>query len=147
MNNVILMGRLTRDPELKYSTNNIPVCRFSIAVDRPVKQGTEKKADYFNIVAWRQTAEFISKYFKKGVRIAVQGSLRNNNYEDNSGVKHYTNEVSAEKVFFADGKSDGNNASGGGFTQQPGQNQNDNAGFDAAGDPFFPGMDDDDLPF
>ncbi len=106
MNKVILMGRLTADPELRYTTGtDIPVCRFRLAVERPYqKQGEERQADFFNIVAWRNTAEFISKYFRKGVRVLVEGSLRNNNYQDSNGIKHYSVEVHVERVYFADGK-------------------------------------------
>lgn len=148
MNKVILMGRLTADPELKYtSTGNVPVCRFSIAVDRPyVKQGEERQADYFKIVAWRATGEFVSRYFRKGVRILVEGCIRNNSYEDTAGVKHYSDDVHAERVYFADGKKD-DLPSGGGFsqpntttTQQSFGNQSDPIG-------FYPMGEEDDLPF
>ena len=106
MNKVILLGRLTADPELRYTTGaNIPVCRFRLAVERPYqKAGEDRQADFFNIVAWRNTAEFISKYFRKGARVLVEGNLRNNDYEDNQGIRHYTVEVHAERVYFADGK-------------------------------------------
>ena len=106
MNKVILLGRLTADPELRYTSGtNTPVCRFRLAVDRPYQMaGEDRQADFFNIVAWRNTAEFISKYFRKGVRVLVEGNLRNNVYEDNQGVRHYTVEVQAERVYFADGK-------------------------------------------
>lgn len=105
MNKVILMGRLTADPELRYTTGtNIPVCRFRLAVERPFqKSGEERQADFFSIVAWRSTAEFVSRFFKKGQRILVEGYLRNNDYEDNQGVRHYLVEIHAERVFFADG--------------------------------------------
>ena len=106
MNKVILLGRLTADPELRYTSGtNIPACRFRLAVDRPYqKAGEDRQTDFFNIVAWRNTAEFVSKYFRKGVRVLVEGNLRNNVYEDNQGVRHYTVEVQAERVYFADGK-------------------------------------------
>lgn len=150
MNKVILMGRLTADPELRYTTgSNIPVCRFRLAVDRPFqRQGEERQADFFSIVAWRSTAEFVSKYFRKGLRVLVEGSIRNNDYEDNQGIRHYTVEIQAERVFFADGRRD--DSPGGGFTQPsygvPAQDapvsQPD------PGDGFFPlSDDDDDLPF
>jgi len=108
MNKAILLGRLTADPELRYTTGaNIPVCRFRLAVERPFqKQGEERQADFFNIVAWRAAAEFVSKYFRKGARVLVEGNLRNNVHEDNQGVRHYTVEVQAERVYFADGKRD-----------------------------------------
>jgi len=106
MNKVILLGRLTADPELRYTSGtNIPVCSFRLAVEQPYqKAGEERQADFFSIVAWRSTAEFVSKYFRKGVRVLVEGNLRNNVYEDNQGVRHYTVEVQAERVYFADGK-------------------------------------------
>ena len=108
MNKVILLGRLTADPELRYTTgSNIPVCRFRLAVERPYqRQGEERQADFFSIVAWRSTAEFVSKYFRKGVRVLVEGNLRNNDYEDNHGIRLYTVEVYAERVYFADSKKD-----------------------------------------
>jgi single-strand DNA-binding protein len=100
------LGRLTADPELRYTTgNNIPVCRFRLAVERPYqRQGEERQADFFRITAWRSTAEFASRYFKKGMRVLIEGYLRNNDYEDSQGARHYTVEVQAERVYFADGK-------------------------------------------
>ena len=151
MNKVILMGRLTADPELRYTTNNIPVCRFSIAVNRPfTKQGEEKQADFFNITAWRATGEFASRYFKKGTRVLVEGSIRNNNYDDNQGVKHYSVDIQAERLYFADAKRD--DSGSGGFTQQPSYKMPEPQGQPAmqpdSGDGFFPlTEDDDDLPF
>lgn len=152
MNKVILMGRLTADPELRYTTNNIPLCRFSIAVDRPFqKQGEERQADFFRVTAWRSTGEFASRYFRKGMRVLVEGSIRNNDYEDNQGIKHYSVDVQADRLYFADGKRD--DASGGGFSQQPSsyrtpQQQDAPAEKPESGDGFFPlSDDDDDLPF
>lgn len=151
MNKVILMGRLTADPELRYTTSsNIPVCRFSLAVDRPFqKSGEDRQADFFRIVAWRSTAEFAGKYFKKGMRVLIEGYLRNSDYEDNQGVRHYSVEVHAERVFFADSKRD--DVPGGGFSQPsygvPTQH-NAPAPEPEPGDGFFPlSDDDDDLPF
>ena len=144
MNKVILMGRLTADPELRYTTgNNIPVCRFRLAVERPFqKSGEERQADFFSIVAWRSTAEFVSKYFRKGVRVLVEGNLRNNDYEDNQGVRHYTVEVQAERVYFADSKKDN--------TPDSNKMSAQDAPFPESEprDGFFPlSDDDDDLPF
>lgn len=149
MNKVILMGRLTADPELRYTTGtNIPVCRFRLAVERPFqKLGEERQADFFNIVAWRNNAEFISRYFKKGMRVLVEGNLRNNDYQDNQGVRHYSVEVQVEKVYFADSRRD--EAPGGGFSQPSYGAQMDVPDSEPeAGDGFFPlSDDDDDLPF
>lgn len=104
MNKVILIGRLTRDPEFRQTTSGIPVCRISIAVDRPHKKDAEQQADFINISCWRSTAEFVSRYFTKGKKIVVEGTLRNNDYTDNNGVKHYSMEVLAQNVEFGESK-------------------------------------------
>ncbi len=107
INKAILMGRLVADPELKQTTNNIAVCKFTIAINRPKQKDKEQQSDFINIVVWRNTAEFVSKYFSKGKMIIVEGALRNNNYTDSNGVKHYTIEVHADNVSFGgDKKSD-----------------------------------------
>ena len=111
MNNVSLIGRLTADPELKHTPNGIATTRFSIAVDRQfAKQGEERQADFINIIAWRQTAEFICKYFAKGRRIALTGQIRTGSYTDKDGNKRYTFEVQADNVEFCDSKSDSSNS-------------------------------------
>ena len=101
MNKVILMGRLTKDPDIRYTqTNNIMVASFSLAVNRRfAKPGEERQADFINIVAWNKTAEFVSKYFKKGQQVAVVGRIQTRNYEDDKGIKHYITEVIAEEVY------------------------------------------------
>ena len=106
VNKAILMGRLVADPELKQTTSNISVCKFTIAINRPFapKDGGERQSDFINIVVWRNTAEFVSKYFSKGKMIIVEGALRNNNYTDSNGVKHYTIEVHADNVSFGENK-------------------------------------------
>ena len=126
MNKVILMGRLTKDPELRYTQSNIAVVAFTLAVDRRFqKKDEEKQTDFFPIVAWRECAEFCSKYFKKGLRVAVSGSLQTRTWDDTEGKKHYVTEVVADEVAFADGKKDeGAGASAGG--QQPAQQQQQN---------------------
>ena len=106
LNKVIIIGRLTRDPEFRQTTSSIPVCRFTVAVDRPYRKDQEKKADFINVTAWRNTAEFIYRYFSKGKMIIVEGSLHNNDYTDNNGVKHYNMDVQAENVSFGGSKSD-----------------------------------------
>ena len=105
MNNVSLIGRLTADAELKYTQTGTAYTRFSIAVDRPAKQGSEKQADFINIVAWNKTAEFICKYFRKGQRIALTGSIRTGSYTDSSGNKRNTFEVWANNAEFCESKS------------------------------------------
>ena len=109
MNKVILMGRLTRDPEVRYTqTNNTLVASFSLAVNRRfVRQGEERQADFINIVAWSKLGEFCSKYFKKGQQVAVTGRLQTRTWDDDQGQKHYITEVVAEEAYFADSKRDG----------------------------------------
>ena len=108
MNKVILMGRLTRGVETRYTqTTNTMVAGFTLAVNRRfVKPGEERQADFISIVAWNKTAEFCSKYFKKGQQVLVVGRLQTRNYEDDKGQKHYITEVIAEEVYFADSKKD-----------------------------------------
>ena len=108
MNKVILMGRLTRDPEVRYTqTNNTLVASFSIAVNRRfVRPGEERQADFINIVAWSKLGEFCSKYFKKGQQVGIIGRLQVRNWEDEQGQKRYVTEVVAEEAYFADSKRD-----------------------------------------
>ena len=108
MNKVVLMGRLTRDPEVRYTqTSNTLVASFSLAVNRRfVRQGEERQADFFNIVAWGKTGEFCSKYFKKGQQVGIIGRLQTRTWDDDKG-RHYITEVVAEEAYFADSKRDG----------------------------------------
>lgn len=142
LNKVILMGRLTADPELRQTTGGISTCRFTVAVDRNyVQQGQERQADFITVVAWRQTAEFVSRYFSKGRMICVEGNLRTSSYDDRNhpDVKHYVTEVYADQVYFAGDKNpnSGNNQQGGynsnpqyaQQSQQPAQPQNNQTGF------------------
>lgn len=117
MNKVILMGRLTRDPEVRYTTNNNTlVCTFSLAVNRRFKQEGQPDADFINVVAWAKTGEFCSKYFTKGQQVAVCGRLQTRSYDDKDGKKVYVTEVVAEDTYFADSKRDPNaNAFDAGF--------------------------------
>lgn len=105
MNKVILIGRLTADPELKQTQSGIASCRFTVAVNRPKYKDNAQETDFINVQTWRGTAEFVNKYFEKGKMIVVDGSIRNNNYEDKNGVKHYSMAVLADKVEFAGDKS------------------------------------------
>ena len=111
MNKVILVGRLTKDPELRATTSGIPVCSFTVACDRRfVKQGEERKADFINCIAWRQSAEAISKYFVKGNRIALEGSIQTRSWQDNEGKNRYATEVVVDSWEFAQNKNEGANA-------------------------------------
>lgn len=108
LNRVILFGRLVRDPETRQTQSGIFVCKFTVACDRQFKnqQTGERECDFIECQAWRQAAEFVGRYFNKGDAITVEGSLRNNNYTDNNGVKHYGYIVMAEQIGFGGGKSD-----------------------------------------
>ena len=112
INVVVLMGRLVADPELKQTQNGTSVCSFRIAVDRNVanKQTGERQADFINITAWRQTAEFVCKYFRKGSMIALEGSLQSRNYTDKDGNNRTAYEVVANSVSFTGSKSEGDAA-------------------------------------
>ena len=102
MNKVILMGRLTKDPELKYTQTDIAVCSFTLAVDR--KSSKENQTDFIPIVAWRKTAEFCASYFTKGLKVVVIGNMQVRNWNDKEGNKRYTTEVIADEVEFAESK-------------------------------------------
>ena len=105
LNEIILMGRLTRDPELRRTGNGTAVASFSLAVDRDFKsQGGEKETDFIDIVAWRNTAEFVSKYFTKGRMAVVEGRLQMRDWTDRDGNKRRSAEVVAENVYFGDSK-------------------------------------------
>jgi single-strand DNA-binding protein len=107
MNKVILLGRLTKEPELRFtSTNNTAVCSFTLAVERRVKQGEEKQADFIPIVAWSKLGEFCGKYFQKGRQVAVVGRLQVRTWDDNEGKKRYVTEVVADEAYFADSKKE-----------------------------------------
>lgn len=108
LNSVIIMGRLTSTPELKTTSSGLSVTSFTVAVDRRFqKQGEDKQADFLNVVAWRQTADFVCKYFSKGSMIAVQGELQTRNYEDKNGNKRTATEIVADNVSFCGGKKEG----------------------------------------
>lgn len=120
MNKAILMGRLTKDPETRYTqSTNTQVTSFTLAVNRRfAKEGEERQADFINIVAWGKTAEFCSKYFKKGRQVGVIGRIQTRTWEDENNVKRYVTEVVAEEVYFADSKKEDSNTT----TEQTGFN-------------------------
>ena len=105
-NLVVLTGRLTAEPELKTTPNGISVTTFSIAVDRRYRSGEERQTDFINIVAWRQSAEFITKYFKKGSLIGIEGSIQTRRYQDKNGNNRTAFEVVANNVQFVESKRD-----------------------------------------
>ena len=104
MNQVVLIGRLTKDVDLRFTQSNTAVCQFSIAVDRKYKSEGQPTADFISVVAWKQTAEFIAKYFHKGNRIALTGRIQTRSWEDDNGQKRYATEVIAESVEFCESK-------------------------------------------
>lgn len=113
MNKFEFLGRLTKDPEVRYTSgNNTQVTTFTIAVNRRfVAQGAERQADFFNLTAFGKTAEFCSKYFKKGQQVLVAGRIQNRTWEDQNGQKRYTTDFIVEDTYFADSKRDGAQAS------------------------------------
>ena len=137
MNKVILMGRLTRDPEVRYTqTNNTLVATFSIAVNRRfAKSGEERQADFINIVAWSKTGEFCSKYFKKGQQVGIIGRIQTRNWEDENKVKHYITEVVAEEAYFADSKRSDEGVN---FENTFGSSISENSEFAASADDELP---------
>ena len=144
MNKAILMGRLTRDPEMRTTTSQVPVCSFTLAVDRRFKNaGGERQADFIPIVAWRQQAEFCGKYFRKGSRMVVVGSIQTRSWDDTEGKRHSVTEVIADEIYFGDSKR-----SEGGYEAPAASGQPSGGSQAPAGDGFFPGPDDDTaLPF
>ena len=165
LNRIVLMGRLVADPELRTTTSGVTVATVRLAVDRDFKnkQTGEKEADFFNVVAWRQTAEFVSRYFSKGRMAVVEGRLQSRSYTDRDNNKRTAVEVVADNFYFADSKRDadgggnsyGGNSYGGSYSQPgnysaPAPQQQSSGGYAAptGGDQFAELADDDgDLPF
>ena len=137
INTVVLMGRLTADPELKTTQSGFSVTSFSIAVERNyAPKGQERQTDFINVVAWRQTAEFVCKYFDKGQMIAVEGSIQARKYQDKNGNNRVAVEVVANQVSFCGSKSEGGT-----------RNQEASNPLDVDTDDDFEDLPDDDLPF
>lgn len=147
-NKVILGGRLTADPELKQTSNGIPVTTFSIAVNRRVaKAGEQRATDFINCVAWRQQAEFISRYFHKGSAICIMGNIQTRTWNDQNGQKRYATEVIVDEVNFVDSASENRGSSepaynpyGGSETPAFSSNKDEAPKYEQM-------VDDDDLPF
>lgn len=156
LNQVALMGRLTADPELRHTPSNISVTTFTLAVNRSyVKQGAERQTDFIDIVAWRNTADFICRYFKKGQMMAVEGSIQTRTYTDKEGKNRKAFEVLADNVYFTESRS----ASQGGAAPSSGNYEHESAASSAPqplpetgyssgdSDDFAVISGDDDLPF
>ena len=137
------MGRLTYDPELRTTPNGISVVRFQVACDRNFsRSGEDKKTDFIDVTAWRQTAEFVSRYFRKGSMIAVEGSIQTDNFTDKDGNKRKSVQVVANNVSFCGSKAESGTTSNPVFSQPaPSYASADNSDFEEISD------DDDDLPF
>lgn len=157
LNRVVLVGRLTKDPELKYTQSGVAVCRFILAVNRPFKNEGEQQADFVSCVAWRKTAENTANFLKKGSLTGIDGRIQTGSFDGQDGKRVYTTEVVAESVQFLEPKSNNSgqpNSSNGQappqqqYGQQSGQQQQYNA---PADDPFSGSgpveVTDDDLPF
>jgi len=172
MNRVVLVGRLTKDPDLRYTPNGVPVATFTLAVNRPFSsQSGEREADFINCVVWRKPAENVANFLKKGSLAGVDGRIQTRNYEGQDGKRVYVTEVQAESVQFleprnASGGGGGRNdhdsfgtppretqgSSYGGGNQNQRSNQNTNKGYTRVDDDPFAGngqidISDDDLPF
>ena len=109
MNKVLLIGRITKDPEIRYLQNGTPQVLFTLAVDRGMRDANgQRQADFITVIAWSKLGEFCSKYFKKGQQVGIIGRLQTRNWEDEQGQKRYVTEVIAEEAYFAEGKRDDN---------------------------------------
>lgn len=152
LNHIVLMGRLTRDPELRYAgAQNTPVASFTVAVDRDFGRGEngEKQTDFINVSAWRSTGEFVSKYFTKGSMIVVSGRLQIRDYTDRDGNKRTAAEVVADNVYFGESRrrDDGETSRSSSNYRAPSQDNYQRAGKPAANTFEDIGDDDGELPF
>ena len=150
LNCAVIMGRMTADPELRTTGSGLSVISFCVAVDRRYQKDGEKQADFINVVAWRQQAEFITRYFRKGSMIAIQGSIQTRNYEDKNGNKRTAVEIVADNVSFCGSKAETGTVSN--FGELPAQKPSVNVSADdftpIDTDDVFPFEDEDDgLPF
>ena len=150
MNKILLIGRLTKDPELRYTQSGTAVASFTLAVNRSfANQNGEREADFINCVAWQKAAEFVSQYFKKGQQMTLEGRLQVRSYDDNNGQRRWVTEVVTEKVEFVGSKNGGNSGSNGAGSGSGGGN----AGGSGADSPSQLGwgeeivFDDNDIPF
>lgn len=133
LNEVILCGRLTAAPELKTTPSGVAVCSFTLAVNRKYSKEGEQTADFISCVAWRERAEFVAKYFKKGSSLCIMGAIQTRNYTDKDSAKRYVTEVLVDDARFVDSKNDGSQTASGTYPE--------------ASSEFVPVADDEDLPF
>ena len=145
LNKVILVGRITADPEMRQTQSGVSVVSFSVACNRPFTNGGERKTDFINIVAWRRTAEFVAKYFRKGNAIGIDGRIEMRDYTDRDGNNRRAFEVVAENVFFVESKSAQNADAPATFAAPAAQT---NVSYSSGSVEDFEEVDlDDDLPF
>lgn len=142
LNNCVLIGRLTKDPELRYTPTGVAVCQFTLAVDNPYKN-EEPKADFIPIVAWKQTAEASANYLKKGHKAAIVGRIQTRNYENNEGRRIYVTEIHADNVKFLESRENGQQSQQSGQQTPPPESKPNPFADD--GKPID--ISDDDLPF
>lgn len=144
LNHIVIMGRLTRDPELRYTQSQLPVVSFTLAVDRDFsgKDGGEKQTDFIDCVAWRSTAEFVSKYFSKGRMAVASGRLQLRDWTDRDGKKRRSAEIVVDNMYFGDSKRDGDGSRSGGAPQggygQPGYGAQSGYGYQDGQAPTYP---------
>ena len=141
-NRVILMGRLTRDPELRTTQSGVTLCRIGVAVERSfAKQGQDRQTDFFDVTVWGQQADFVCKYFTKGRMIHVEGRLQNDNYTDQNGVKQYRTSIIAERIdFCGDKRADNGGGQYGGGGNYGGGSYNGNGGGNYGGGSYGGGQ-------
>lgn len=151
MNKILLMGRLTKDPELRYTQGGTAVASFTLAVNRSfANQNGEREADFINCVAWQKAAEFVANYFKKGQQMALEGRLQVRSYDDNNGQRRWVTEVVTEKVEFVGSKGGNGNSSSNGAGSGSGGGNTGSGGVDSPGQLGWGEeivFDDNDIPF
>lgn len=146
LNKAVLCGRLTADPELKQTPNDVAVCSFTLAINRRfTREGEQQQADFINCVAWRQTAEFISRYFHKGSSLCISGSIQTRSWTDSNGQKRYATDVVVDEAMFVDSKNEGGQAQQQGYIPEAYGAPTFSAGADTPN--FEEIKTDDDLPF
>jgi len=148
LNTIILMGRLVADPELRTTNSGVSVTSFRIAVDRNfTRQGEEKQTDFFDIVAWRSTAEFVARYMTRGSLIAVQGSMQSRKWQDKDGNNRISWEVQADNVYFAESRRDSSGSAPRYDSYAPAAKEEPSTYSSGSEGDFTPLPPDDDLPF
>ena len=152
MNKVFLIGRLSRDPELRHTPNGTAVCQINVAISRPVGQGREPETDFINVTVWNKPAENVARYLSKGRQIAIEGRIQTRNYDNNEGKRVYVTEVIASNVEFLGSANNNNSTSNSSFGEMPFDNIEPTETASVDNDPFASfgekvEISDNDLPF